>query len=359
MRVIILDTVYGAFLDAHYAADSGLGRRPYSEQWHSIMGAGFGTSDAYSHFLAASGHDAHEIIANCVPLQAAWAAEHGMRTRWSLLRGGRRRLFDTVLAQVDDYDPDVVYVQDLRAFEPRELRAFRGPGRLLVAQLGTEPPDEGTLRSFDLITTCLPQFVPWLRGLGIDAELFRIGFDSRMLERVEIGEREGVVFVGSLLRPRWEEAIDRIAAAAEDVEIDFYGYGAETWPEESPVRRRYRGEAWGMDMCRVLARSQIALNRHGDVAGDFATNMRLYEATGMGALLVTDDKRNLGDLFEVGGEVVAYRSSDELVAKIRYFRQHDDERESIAAAGQRRTLAEHSYAVRMQELAAILSARLG
>ncbi len=359
MRILILDTVYGAFLDAHYAARPGLERRPYGEQWRSIMGEGFGTSDAYSHFLGVAGHDAHEIIVNCEPLQAAWAAEHGVRTRRSLFQVARRRVFDTTLAQVNDYDPDVVYVQDLRAFEPSTLRAFRAENRLLVGQLGTEPPEEAVLGLFDLITTCLPQFVPWLQGLGIDAELLRIGFDPRALDRVKPARRDGVVFVGSLLRPRWQEAIDRIAAAAEEVEIDFYGYGAESWPEGSPVRRRYRGEAWGTDMYRVLARSQIALNRHGDVAGEFAANMRLYEATGMGAMLITDAKQNLGDLFEVDREVVAYSSSDELVAKIQYFLHHDVERETIAAAGQRRTLAEHSYEVRMQELSAILSARLG
>jgi len=359
VRILILDTCYPEFLASHYAGRPGLEGRPYSEQWRSIMDMGFGTSDAYSHFLSALGHDAHEVIVNCRPLQLAWSAERGIRTRPSPFRSAQRRMVETVVAQIDAYDPDVVYVQDLRAFDPGELRAFRGRNRLLVGQLGTEPPDRDRLNSFDLITTCLPQFVPWLRSTGIDAELLRIGFDPRMLERVAVGEREGVVFVGSLLRPRWQQSIDRIAAAAEDVEIDFYGYGAETWAETSPVRRRYRGEAWGLDMCRVLARSQIALNRHGDIAGEFATNMRLYEATGMGTLLITDDKSNLGELFEVGSEVVAYRTADELVAKIRYFLTHDDERAKVAEAGQRRTLASHSYQVRMRELSAILLPRLG
>ena len=44
---------------------------------------------------------------------------------------------------------------------------------------------------------------------------------------------------------------------------------------------------------------------------DNATNMRLFEATGCGAMLITDAKQNLGDLFSVGVEIVAYR--DEVV----------------------------------------------
>jgi len=86
--------------------------------------------------------------------------------------------------------------------------------------------------------------------------------------------------------------------------------------------------------------------------------MRLYEATGVGALLVTEARRNLADLFEPGREVVAYDDEDDLVDRLRHFAEHDDERRRIAAAGQARTLREHTYANRMAELAAMLEARL-
>ena len=72
-------------------------------------------------------------------------------------------------------------------------------------------------------------------------------------------------------------------------------------------------------MYRVLSRSKIALNRHSDVAEDYANNMRLYESTGVGALLITDAKRNLTDLFEPDEEVVTYSSEDELVEKIHHY----------------------------------------
>jgi hypothetical protein len=356
MRIVVLDTCYPAFLSAHYARNRGLAERPYAEQWQSFVDAGFGTSDAYSHSLRALGHEAEHVVVNCAPMLLAWEREARARPR--LLRRSRRRLARLAIAQAAAAEPDVTYVRDIAAFEPGELRDLRAASRLLVGQLGTEPPELARLEPFDLITTCLPQFVPWLRGLGIDAELLRLGFDPRALDRVEAGTRDGVVFVGSLHRPRWSEGIGRIVSAAERVEIDFYGYGMETWPEDSPVRRRFRGEVWGMDMLGLLARARIALNRHGDVAGDYAANMRLFEVTGMGALLITDAKRNLGDLFDVGREVVAYRDADELAARIRYFLDHEEHRARIAAAGQRRTLTDHSYAVRMRELTSILASRL-
>jgi len=111
-------------------------------------------------------------------------------------------------------------------------------------------------------------------------------------------------------------------------------------------------------MYEVLARSRIAVNRHGDIAEGFANNMRLFEATGVGALLVTEAASNLADLFEPGTEIVAYENGDDLVDKLSYYLEHPDERRSIAAAGQARTLRTHNFALRMSELAEILEARL-
>jgi spore maturation protein CgeB len=42
-------------------------------------------------------------------------------------------------------------------------------------------------------------------------------------------------------------------------------------------------------MFKILARSKIVINRHGTIAGNYAVNMRMYEATGSGAMLVTEN----------------------------------------------------------------------
>ncbi len=71
--------------------------------------------------------------------------------------------------------------------------------------------------------------------------------------------------------------------------------------------------------------------------------MRLFETTGVGACLLTDWKENLSDLFEPDKEVLTYRTAEECVEKVNYILEHEAERRSIAAAGQRRTLREHNF----------------
>jgi spore maturation protein CgeB len=73
---------------------------------------------------------------------------------------------------------------------------------------------------------------------------------------------------------------------------------------------------------------------------------------------LTDAKENLGELFEVGSEVIAYRDEDELVQAVEHYLAHEDERAAVAAAGQRRTLRDHTFPVRIRELAEILQSYL-
>jgi spore maturation protein CgeB len=349
LRVLIVDTCYPAFLETHYDRSPDLAAKPYATQWRALMDTFFGTADAYSHNLGRIGHEAHEVVVNCAPLQSAWAREHGLTVREDAAES-------VLLAQARDFEPDVVYVQHVHYLSDATLGELKRLARLLVGQIATEPPSLDRLRAFDLVVTCLPSFVSRFNAAGIRTELLRLAFDERVLERVstEPARPRGAVFVGSLGRTQHRRSNGMLARAARRVPIEFWGYGGRLWPPWSPLKRGYRGQAWGIEMFRILGEARIAINRHGSIAGPYAVNMRLYEATGMGALLVTDNGAHLDDVLVPGEEAVAYSTTGELVEHVQHFLEHEEERAEIAAAGQARTLRDHTYARRMRELAAML-----
>ena len=78
--------------------------------------------------------------------------------------------------------------------------------------------------------------------------------------------------------------------------------------------------------------------------------MRLFEATGVGAYLLTDFKDNLHALFEPDREVAAWRSVDDCLAVIGRMIGDADGRAAIARAGQARTMAQHTYRHRAAEI---------
>jgi spore maturation protein CgeB len=376
VRVLVVDTYYPAFLDAHYAQRPGLDGKAYDAQLKALMTRSFGTSDAYSHNLRKLDHEATELVVNCLPLQRRWARECGrvgIAGRLPELPGRaggavrHRFLHEVARAQVAAFDPDVVYAQDLWFFRRDELDRMRGEGRLLVGQIASQPPGLDIVRGFDLITTSFPHYVERFRAAGVGSEYFPIAFDERVLGRLRASgvdpdprsHREvGVAFVGGLNPEVHPAGVALVERLARRLPLEAWGYGGDVLPDDSPLRARYRGEAWGLDMYGALARARISLNRHIEAAEGFANNMRLFESTGVGSLLVTESAPNLGDLFEPGREVVAYEDEDDLVARVQHYLAHDDERREIAAAGQARTLGEHTYGRRIAELADMLQARL-
>ncbi len=101
------------------------------------------------------------------------------------------------------------------------------------------------------------------------------------------------------------------------------------------------------EVADVYSQSRIVFNV--SIAGD--ANLRVFEGTACGALVLTDSVANgLGDLFRIGDELVVYDDDADLVSKIDYYLDHEDERARIAAAGLERTRSEHLFVHRVQAL---------
>lgn len=78
--------------------------------------------------------------------------------------------------------------------------------------------------------------------------------------------------------------------------------------------------------------------------------MRLFEATGVGAFLLTDFKDNLDKLFAADSEVAVWRSIDDCLTAIGRALGDDNGRAAVARAGQARTMAQHTYRHRAVEI---------
>ncbi len=373
MRIAVVDTYYPAFLDSCYRTMPDLASAAYRAQLETLLGQNFGTSDFYSRHLNALGCEARDLIVNCVPLQSSWMREAGRgfsglflhipprAYRLPLLGRALSRLpslLDVAVAQIREFRPDVLYCQDLSFFPPDTLAKLKRDVKLVAGQIACPLPPDAFLTGYDLILTSFPHFVERLRAKGVTSEYFRIGFDTRVLEKLgKVPKDIDASFVGGISRHH-QKAIPLLEHLARQTPIQFFGYGAPSLKADSPIRPRHHGEVWGMDMYRALARSRVTVNRHIDVAENYANNMRLYEATGVGTLLITDRKDNLDKLFKVGKEIVCYSSREEAADLINYYLAHSEEAEQIARAGQARTLSEHTYGHRMKELVPILERHL-
>lgn len=348
-RILFINTYYSGFLQKLYQDNQELPSLPYWQQKRVVQEQCFGDSDFYSSGMIAAGWDADDLVANCPQLLAAWADDHGVdKSAWE----------NVLLAQVREFEPDVLYFQDVSLATGNLLEMLRPHAGLVAGQIASPMPPQTDLTGIDLLFSSFPHFVEQFRIQGKAAWYQPLAFEPRILQWLHPSERKyPVTFVGGL-SPHHGKGLEQLTAIAAQEPFDVWGYGAQQLPSDSPLLEHHHGEVWGLDMFNILRQSAITLNRHIDVAGDYANNMRLFEATGCGALLITDYRSNLHRLFEIGREVVAYRSAEEAAGLISYYRAYPDEAAEIAAAGQRRTLRDHTYTARMAQTAEILERQL-
>lgn len=88
------------------------------------------------------------------------------------------------------------------------------------------------------------------------------------------------------------------------------------------------------DYARVYKRSKMSLVLTKDRVRQLKG--RIFEVTLCGAMLLCDTNPHIHRFFEPNREYVPFHDYEELIAACRYYLEHDDERQAIAAAGCRK-----------------------
>jgi hypothetical protein len=125
-----------------------------------------------------------------------------------------------------------------------------------------------------------------------------------------------------------------------------------TLAERFPTR--VRGSVEGRDYFQALRSVKCCINIHTERADGFAANIRLFEATGCGALLVTEDAPNIRELFS-DNEVLTYRTERELKELLSVVRKWPHWCEQMAMQGREKALAAHTSLQRAKQLLELLA----
>ena len=385
MRILVLNADYPRFLAWFYRRQPTLKSAAYAAQMTARNHSLFGVADFYSRNFAALGHTAAEIHVNNTWLQSAWAREHGLEVDLAepLPEGGENKFGwlqravtpfkpilrplarkvglspkldasgETVLlAQIEAFRPDLILNQDTFYIDTALMRRIRQIGKpIVIGQVGIAPTRGQDWTAYDLMLSQLAATVDFFRRKGVRAEVNHLAFEPALLDALPARPTRDIdiSFVGTV-SPDHKQRIELLEAVATRHDLALFGNPPQGLPASSPLHRCLRGEVWGADMYETLRRSKITLNSHIDMTGREAGNMRLFEATGVGAFLLTDFKDNLATLFAPDREVVAWRSIDDCLAAIDRYLAGDDARAAIARAGQARTLAQHTYRHRAAEI---------
>jgi 2-polyprenyl-3-methyl-5-hydroxy-6-metoxy-1,4-benzoquinol methylase len=306
------------------------------------------------------GYDAQLIIANCSQAQFQWHQEYGENSvdpnNW---------VTEIARQQIESIQPDILYLSDPITFDSRFLKTLSYQPQLVIGWRAAEIPPGTDWSNFDLLLsnwTGAWKAAPELGAKSV--EYFLPAFPAFLADTVEnVSPEWDVVFSGQWTtehqkRNQLIEAIAKASLEKKDFSVGFF-IAAQN-PDELPaaVAMNNRGAKWGLEMHRALKSGRIVVNAAIDMAQGEGPNMRIFEATGSGAFLLTERYQNLDQFFEPEVEVATFTTEQELIEKIYYYLEHPEERAAIARRGQERCLSDHSMQNRARKFDAIIQRHL-
>lgn len=345
---------YDHYLDVFYKKNSTLATKSYHEQLKALEDDYFGVFASYTKYINRQDAEAQLIIPNCKPLQKTWAKENNVKFEEKNWR------FDIPIAQVKKYKPDIFFLSSMFEYYGGFLEEVRKYVSNIFGWIACPIPYHVKIKQVDLLLTSVPAFVDNFRGQGVNAELLSQAFDADIFQRIPAGVERNIdfSFIGNLTRAH-SRRVQMIERLFEKTPLQFFGTGLDLIPDKRnffqkiiskrDIEKRSSEAVWGLEMYKTLYRSKITFNAHIDVSGNFAGNMRMYEATGMGTLLLTDGKDDEIKVFNEE-EVVFYTSIEEAIEKVYHYLKNEDERKMIASKGQKKTFDKYNYEVNSAQM---------
>lgn len=210
---------------------------------------------------------------------------------------------------------------------------------------------------FDFFTTPDVYGEMKYREIGLpNAIYFPFGANENISRKLDTQKKYDVSFVGGW-HPYREWLISRIKNAGINVEV--FGY---RWPNgeidqegmikvfnESRINLNLSNSApW--DARYLLSSPRALLNRVRSKKNIEQMKARIFEVSGCGAFQLSYYVEGLANCYNIDREIAVYTDADDLIEKIKFYLKHDALREDMAEAAYQRTIKEHTFAIRFQQV---------
>ena len=147
-----------------------------------------------------------------------------------------------------------------------------------------------------------------------------------------------------------QERLRLLGRVSQEFKLDLY-----TASDFSPLpKAEYKGLArTATEMPKIFHLSKINLNFTSKPIRT-GIPLRLWDILGAGGFALTNYQSEIPEYFEVGKDLDTYASEEELVQKIRYYLEHEEERKEIARNGYQKAKERYSLELRVKQILQIV-----
>lgn len=364
-KLLEIASFYSKYLDYFYKKNHELDHIDYNNHLKLLLSDCFAECDFIHPELHKLGIESEIVIYNDERLQRKWKMEC---SKWTL--------FEIVCEQIKKYQPDVIFFSDMTILNENQYKYIRSIINYKTKFVGwhftmVNDSYKKIFNCFDQIYTGNKYTVSLIAPYCKNVKLLYHGFATSILNDVKQVKRvnrivfPGSIFIGEEIHNNRIDMFGKLYS--KNIPCEFYGniYGSflphtpkqfAKWIiqknkptmdrilTEKKLRKNIKQSVFGLDYYKILANYSICVNQHAGIPCKGGSgNMRMFEATGMGACLLTDYRDENLDLFVPDEEIVVYKNYDELIEKAQYLINNPTLTSEIAKRGQLRTLNTHSY----------------
>ena len=275
-----------------------------------------------------------------------------------------------ILELAEQLDIEVMLTVKGSFITAQTLQALRARGTYCVnfypdVLFGHVGSSAELLRLFDLVVTTKSYHLPYLTGsLGEGRTAFvHHGYcpsaHSSRHHPGQIAYRWDISHIGNA-SPHKLAHLVALAEAFPDRSFAVMGHRWKAAAAGTALERHVTGApVLGDYFARAIEQSRINVAIHyGPVGADGwedLTSTRTFEIPAAGGFMLHVDNPEVRALYEPGREVALFAGKAELIDRVGYYLEHEDERLAMARAGHARCVPAYSLAARAREIAGLLS----
>lgn len=200
-----------------------------------------------------------------------------------------------------------------------------------------------------------PYFISYLRDHGIDVRVWGPGWQEKFGAGRPAHQPSGPPLLRRLPGMLWRLT----TARGRDELRRRRGAGMLTERQMATAPAALPSDTLGPplsdeQLIKMYSRSRINLGfsscgeTHHSDQRILQVRLRDFEVPMSGGFYMVEYMEELEEFFEIGKEIVCYSGPDDLACKIKYYLEHEDEREAIRAAGHARCRRDHTWHKRFE-----------
>lgn len=143
-----------------------------------------------------------------------------------------------------------------------------------------------------------------------------------------------------------QERLRYLKALSEHFNVDLYT-GSDTY--SMPLIHNRGFAKTNTEMPIIFHQSKINLNLTAKSIRS-GLSLRIFDVLGCEGFLITNYQAELPEHFNIGEDLEAYTSLDDLMGKCEYYLSHDKERQEIAHNGFEKVKKYHTYDIRLTQM---------